>query len=89
LAQYKAEYELEQEAKISDSQNDMPMFVDFASEWLATKKNKIELCTWESYEIYLTRHILPYFKKAESQAQRGLAKARQGLLRVQIQQGEA
>jgi len=25
-------------------------------------KGKIELCTWESYEIYLTRHIIPFFK---------------------------
>lgn len=39
-----------------------PLFTDYIQKWLLLEKNRIELSTWESYECYVRRHILPYFK---------------------------
>lgn len=36
-------------------------FGDYILEWLQLEKNRIELSTWESYECYARRHIIPYF----------------------------
>lgn len=41
----------------------IPLFVDYMRSWLADKKNAIELNTWESYETYVTKHVIPYFEK--------------------------
>lgn len=39
------------------------MFCDFIKQWIKNKKNKIELSTWESYDMYARKHIIPYFEK--------------------------
>lgn len=31
-------------------------------EWLESKKNKVELSTWEGYQTYVEKHIIPYFE---------------------------
>ena len=39
------------------------MFVDSIYDWLARKKNAVENSTYEGYEIYARRHIIPYFEE--------------------------
>ncbi len=58
LLEIKAEFEENYIAKIHE---DMP-FVKFIEQWLEQKKPFIELSTWEGYEIYATKHIIPFFK---------------------------
>lgn len=38
------------------------LFVDYMLDWLERKKNKVQVSTWEGYEIYTKCHIIPYFK---------------------------
>lgn len=38
-------------------------FCDFLEKWVENKKGKIEVSTWESYDMYVRKHIVPYFKK--------------------------
>ncbi len=38
------------------------LFTDYITQWLEKKKNKVELVTFEGYEIQVKCHILPYFK---------------------------
>lgn len=38
------------------------LFVIYIKQWLQRKKPLIQLSTWEGYEIYVTRHIIPYFE---------------------------
>lgn len=38
------------------------LFTDYIKRWLDQKKPYIELSTWEGYDIYATRHIIPYFE---------------------------
>ena len=38
------------------------LFVEYIREWLIRKKADVQLSTWEGYEIYVTRHIIPYFE---------------------------
>ena len=35
------------------------LFVDYIREWLIRKKADVQQSTWEGYEIYVTRHIMP------------------------------
>ncbi len=58
LLEIKAEFEGNYISRIHE---DMP-FVEFVKQWLERKKPFIELSTWEGYEIYATKHIIPYFK---------------------------
>ncbi|MBR4336323.1 MAG: site-specific integrase [Clostridia bacterium] len=37
------------------------MFTSYIKRWLASKKPCVELSTWEGYQIYAERHIIPYF----------------------------
>ena len=39
-----------------------PLFTVYIKEWLELKKDRIERSTWDSYECYTRRHILPYFE---------------------------
>ena len=36
---------------------------DYISAWLKNAKNQVDIITYESYEQYVTKHIIPYFKK--------------------------
>lgn len=38
------------------------LFVIYIKKWLYDKKPMIELSTWEGYQIYAERHIIPYFE---------------------------
>lgn len=38
------------------------LFTDYVEQWLIRKKPHVELSTWEGYNIYATKHIIPYFK---------------------------
>ena len=38
------------------------MFVVYLKQWLEKKKGLIQMSTWEGYEIYVTKHIVPYFE---------------------------
>ena len=64
LNQYLADYgNAEQEQSERASSEYIPYFHEYLERWLASKKDKIELSTWESYEAYTTGHLSPYFKK--------------------------
>lgn len=39
------------------------LFIDWIWKWMEQKKNEVRLNTYESYEMYITTHIEPYFKK--------------------------
>lgn len=49
------------EEQYSTPAGDMP-FVIYLKQWLEKKKPLIQMSTWEGYEIYVTRHIIPYFE---------------------------
>ena len=38
------------------------LFTTYVKQWLYRKKDCIELSTWEGYQIYAERHIIPYFE---------------------------
>lgn len=38
------------------------LFTEFLLQWLSSKRDYVELSTWEGYQIYATRHIIPYFE---------------------------
>lgn len=38
------------------------MFTAYIKQWLYRKKGCVELSTWEGYQIYAERHIIPYFE---------------------------
>ena len=46
---------------ISDNSSEI-LFTDYVLDWLERKKNKVQLSTWEGYEIYVKKHIIPYFE---------------------------
>ena len=66
-------YELEENRILADpdSYSSQPnyasggqvLFTDYLTDWLERKKNKIQLITWEGYEVYARRHIIPYFNE--------------------------
>ncbi|MBE6901263.1 MAG: site-specific integrase [Ruminococcaceae bacterium] len=37
------------------------LFTDYIADWLARKQGQIQQSTWEKYQIYAERHIIPYF----------------------------
>lgn len=39
------------------------LFTEYIERWLYRKKGCVELSTWEGYQIYAERHIIPYFEK--------------------------
>jgi len=64
LNQYLAEYgKAQQEQSEKTKPEYVPYFHEYLELWLESKKDKIELTTWESYEAYTKGHLLPYFKK--------------------------
>ncbi len=38
------------------------LFTDCVIDWLERKRGKVEQSTWEGYEIYAQKHIIPYFQ---------------------------
>ncbi len=38
------------------------LFVTYIRQWLQAKRPLIELSTWEGYQIYAEKHIIPYFE---------------------------
>lgn len=49
------------EDRYSTAFGDM-LFSTYVKQWLYRKKPSIELSTWEGYQIYAERHIIPYFE---------------------------
>ncbi len=47
---------------LEPTKNESVLFVDYIKKWLSRKKADVRLSTWEGYEIYVTRHIIPYFE---------------------------
>lgn len=39
------------------------LFTDFISDWLYRKQGQIQQSTWEKYQIFAERHIIPYFSE--------------------------
>lgn len=46
-----------------EGKQEKTLFSDFALSWLESKKQHIELSTWENYENGTKNHIVPYFRK--------------------------
>lgn len=57
LEEVKREYS----ERYSMPNGDVPL-VQYIRQWLIKKKPYIELSTWEGYQIYSERHIIPYFE---------------------------
>ncbi len=38
------------------------LFVDYLKKWHEQRKSEIELDTWESYDVAVTKHLIPYFE---------------------------
>lgn len=57
LEKIKSEYESE----YSTPSGDM-LFTDYMQRWLYEKKPMVELSTWEGYQVFIERHIIPYFE---------------------------
>jgi len=55
------EIKREYEERYSTPAGDI-MFVTYARQWLEKKKTCTEMSTWEGYQIYVERHIVPYFE---------------------------
>lgn len=51
----------EENFKIALNGEDM-LFSAYIRAWLDNKKDKIELSTWEGYDMYISKHIFPYFE---------------------------
>lgn len=60
LVEYEKE-ELEKAEQVKPAY--IPFFHEYLGQWLANKKGKVEITTWEGYETYVTGHLIPYFKK--------------------------
>ena len=62
----KAEAMLDEVKKTFEERYAMPagdmLFVTYIKQWLDRKKPLIQMSTWEGYEIYATKHIIPYFE---------------------------
>ena len=62
----RAESMLEEVKAKFEEQYSMPagdmLFVVYLKQWLERKKPLVQMSTWEGYEIYATRHIIPYFE---------------------------
>lgn len=55
------EIKREYEERYSTTSGDV-LFTTYISKWLYNKKDLVELSTWEGYQIYAERHIIPYFE---------------------------
>ncbi|MBQ3178329.1 MAG: site-specific integrase [Clostridia bacterium] len=53
---------IEAHLELEETESEAVLFVDYLKEWLMKKKLKVQLSTWEGYEIYVNRHIIPYFE---------------------------
>lgn len=51
--------ELEQQKTVYSSST---LFLDWIDRWMEQKKNEVRLNTFESYELYITAHLAPFFK---------------------------
>lgn len=38
-------------------------YAEYLKDWLEKKKPFVELSTWEGYQTYVERHVIPYFEK--------------------------
>lgn len=57
LEEIKRKYEDE----YSSPEGDMK-FTKYIEKWLKSKRGSVEKSTWEGYQIYCERHIIPYFE---------------------------
>lgn len=47
----------------SGNENGNMLFADFVAAWLIRKKGTIQMSTWEKYQVFAERHIIPYFNQ--------------------------
>lgn len=57
MAEYITKY---QHLDLSDTSE--LLFTTAVKQWIVNKKHSIELSTWEAYEIFANKHIIPYFE---------------------------
>lgn len=48
--------------KYFDSPREKILFTDYMEQWLVRIKNKVDTITYEGYEQYVNKHIIPYFE---------------------------
>ena len=53
---------MENEGKEILSASKEPLFTEYIEEWLTLQRGRIENSTWESYNSYAHRHVIPYLK---------------------------
>lgn len=79
----------ELEEKVSKEANSLSdiLFTDWLMQWLEQKKFEIRLNTWEAYELYLNKHILPFFLPLELRLQDVLPQHIQSFYNQKLQDG--
>ncbi len=60
---------------------------DYAKYWLSTRKDKIDIVTYESYEMLIDNDIIPYFKEKGTRLQDVNQKLIQGYFDWKAQHG--
>ncbi len=53
---------IEDNLELEEIQEESLLFVEYVKTWLMRKRSKVQQSTWEGYEIYVTKHIVPYFE---------------------------
>lgn len=48
--------------KYFDSPREKILFTDYIKKWLKSVRNRVDAVTFEGYESYATKHIIPYFE---------------------------
>ena len=62
--QRKREILAELEREKSTFESNIP-FIEWFSQWMEQKKNEVRLSTYEGYQYYANKHIIPYFAKLQ------------------------
>ena len=62
-------------------------FADYLERWLEEIKPSIELSTWETYEVELRRHIVPYFREHPCKLSKLATPALQNYCKVKLESG--
>lgn len=65
------------------------LFVDWLNCWMEQKKNEIHENTYECYQIYLKKHIIPYFEPKKLTLSKLTAQHLQGYFNTKLSEGQS
>lgn len=65
------------------------LFVDWLKRWMEQKKNEVRENTYECYQIYLKKHIIPYFEPKKLTLSKLTAQHLQGYFNTKLEEGQS